>query len=606
MLSLISAQVRDTSPPASLGSASIAGTVVTDEANSRPVRRALVSLNGGTGRGGGANTLVTDDAGRFRFTALQAGRYTLTATRPGYVNGTYGATRPGRTGTPIELGTGQQLTDAKIKLARGAVITGTIFDQNNDPLPAARISLMRYVYSAQSGERTLQPRGGSASTDDRGTYRIYGIAPGEYLVRLESPFSLPGDLRQTTDQSMQAALQQFRSTPGGAAPAAAVQKPVQGPTVAYAPTFYPGSPSPASATTVKLATGEERAGVDMQLQLVPTARIEGIVVGPNGLPAPDAQLSVLGADQSDMAMSMLRTMFGMTRPGPDGSFSLAGIAPGQYTLAARTGDAGRRGGPPTPGPVLWATAEVTVDGQDVSGVRLALEPGMTLSGRVAFEGSGATPPDAAAVSVALAPVLSGSSVAMVPQRVQADGQGNFTVLNITPGRYRVSATLAAGGPGRAGQEAPSAPAGGAGASWALKSATTKGREVLDAGLVVRPNENISDVLLTFTNRVTTLSGTLQDATGRAAPDYFIILYASDQSHWTPFSRRVIQTRPATDGRFSFRNIPPGEYLLAAVTDVEPGEWMDPGFLRQLAPFSIKVSLTEGEAKTQDIKLAGGV
>ena len=143
-------------------------------------------------------------------------------------------------------------------------------------------------------------------------------------------------------------------------------------------------------------------------------------------------------------------------------------------------------------------------------------------------------------------------------------------------------------------------------SWTLKSAVANGRETLDSGLEVKPNENVADAVLTFTDRPTELSGTLQDATGRPASEYFIVLYPSDRAFWTAPSRRIAQTRPASDGRFTIRGLPPGEYLLAAVTDAEPGEWMDPSFLTRLVPASIRVSLLEGQRKTQDIRIAGGV
>src|SRR4029453_10108522 len=280
-------------------------------------------------------------------------------------------------------------------IARGAVVTGTAFDQHGDPLPSTRITLMRYVYSPQNGERRLQPSGQSGTTDDRGTYRIYGIPPGEYLVELNAPFSLPGDLRQTTEQSMQAAMQQLRGTRSSSGgPASSVSMSAdQAPTVGYAPIFYPGTTPPASATTVKLAKGEERTGVDIPFQLVPTARIEGVVVGPDGLPAPNVSLSVLGAGPSDMSISnLLSTMFGTSRSGANGSFSLTGIAPGQYTVAARTGGGGRQGGSGS-APGLWATAEVTIDGRDGTGVRLGLEPGMTVVGRLQFDGTRPPPQD---------------------------------------------------------------------------------------------------------------------------------------------------------------------------------------------------------------------
>jgi len=45
--------------------------------------------------------------------------------------------------------------------------------------------------------------------------------------------------------------------------------------------------------------------------------------------------------------------------------------------------------------------------------------------------------------------------------------------------------------------------------------------------------------------------------------------------------------------------------MAAVTDVEPGEWFDPDFLQQLRGASARVTLNEGDTKTQDLRLGGG-
>ena len=74
---------------------------------------------------------------------------------------------------------------------------------------------------------------------------------------------------------------------------------------------------------------------------------------------------------------------------------------------------------------------------------------------------------------------------------------------------------------------------------------------------------------------------MQDRGGRAATDYYILVFSSDRKHWTPGSRRVRMTRPATDGSFSVKGLPPGEYFLAALTDLETGEWNDPALLEQL-------------------------
>ena len=102
-----------------------------------------------------------------------------------------------------------------------------------------------------------------------------------------------------------------------------------------------------------------------------------------------------------------------------------------------------------------------------------------------------------------------------------------------------------------------------------------------------------------------LSGTIQDTLGKPTADYTIVLFAAEKTFWVPQSRRIQGVRPSTDGKFTVRGIPAGEYRLTAVTDVEPGEWFDPAFLEQLMSASIPVSVREGEKKVQDIKVQSG-
>ena len=106
-----------------------------------------------------------------------------------------------------------------------------------------------------------------------------------------------------------------------------------------------------------------------------------------------------------------------------------------------------------------------------------------------------------------------------------------------------------------------------------------GVDTLDFPLDIKPNESIHGALLTFTDKTQELSGTLQDALGKPTADFTIILFAADNRFWTPLSRRILATRPGTDGKFTFRNLPVGQYRLTAVTDAEQGEWFDPAFCR---------------------------
>ena len=56
--------------------------------------------------------------------------------------------------------------------------------------------------------------------------------------------------------------------------------------------------------------------------------------------------------------------------------------------------------------------------------------------------------------------------------------------------------------------------------------------------------------------------------------------------------------------FAVNGLPPGEYYLVAVTDVEPSQLADPAFLESLSTGGLRITLSEGEKKVQDLKLGG--
>ena len=106
-----------------LGTGVIAGVVAAADSG-RAVRQARVILTGGDPRI--VKSAVTDDQGRFVFEQLAGGAYSLSATRPGYLEVMHGQRRPGsgRPGTPIQLAAGQKLDRLALNIPRGGVITG--------------------------------------------------------------------------------------------------------------------------------------------------------------------------------------------------------------------------------------------------------------------------------------------------------------------------------------------------------------------------------------------------------------------------------------------------------------------------------------------------
>ena len=92
--------------------------------------------------------------------------------------------------------------------------------------------------------------------------------------------------------------------------------------------------------------------------------------------------------------------------------------------------------------------------------------------------------------------------------------------------------------------------------------------------------------------------------GRPATEYYILAFSSDRAHWMPGSRRIRMTRPGTDGAFTVKGLPPGEYFLAALLDLETGEWNDPTLLEQIVKSAVKITLREGETTTQNYRMGG--
>ena len=111
--------------------------------------------------------------------------------------------------------------------------------------------------------------------------------------------------------------------------------------------------------------------------------------------------------------------------------------------------------------------------------------------------------------------------------------------------------------------------------------------------------------MNFTDRQAQLDGKVQNASGAPVPDVFVILFAADPDGWYAQSRRIRSLRPSTDGTYSFKSLPSGDYLVAAVDDVEPGEWFDPAFLQRLLPAATKITIAEGEKKVQNVRVGGG-
>jgi len=627
------AQTRDNLATPTTGTASIFGVVMSDASPSRPVRRVTVTL----GSGGAMKVplaAITDDNGAFTFTNLPGGTYTLVGMRPAWVGTAYGTKTYGRgSGVPISLAAGQQLTGVTLKMLHGSVIAGTIRDASGRPASDVEIILMTVQH--QNGRRKVTPVLQSARVDMRGEFRIFGLAPGEYLLRAQPPPRMgSGDLRPTTPAELEWA-KMAAAAQGTGAPGVSVDVPAPPPNgrpVAFAPTYYPGTPDVAGATVVTLGANEERLGVDFSTTMVPVASLSGRVIGPDGQPPRNASAQLqLTNTSSTSVIDMLMGMAGSAgvRVGADGRLSGSGIAPGHYRLIVRgapgsvgadrpqplldmPGSAGAAGAiagmiAGAVGATFWASEDLDISGRDIEGLELRLQPGLSISGTVAFEGEDPKEPvDAARVSISISPATSEakSALEMVAGMFQstigaATKERTFTVAGITPGTYRTSF---GGGPGGGNPFlGATASAGG----WAVKSAMFNGKDIADLPIEIRPGDEIKGVVVTFTKAVTLISGNVQDAAGRPVSGFPIVVFPTDRAMWSPGSRRILSAKPASDGTYKVSGLPAGEYYLCALTDLDPNDLYDSAFLDQLVAGSFKITLSDGEKKVQDLRLGGG-
>jgi hypothetical protein len=246
---------------------------------------------------------------------------------------------------------------------------------------------------------------------------------------------------------------------------------------------------------------------------------------------------------------------------------------------------------PPPAPteaLLHADAPVSVTEGHVRGIALDLRPGVRVSGRAEFEGT-ATHPTAAewrAIYVALDPAggqmfkAAGGYEQGLGARFSDDGR--VMLPSAWPGRYVVRV------------EPP--PPG-----WTVKSVTVAGRDVADTALALE--QDVDDLVVTFTDRATRLTGTVQGPSGQADVETSVLLFPADPARWVDYGRSTRRLRliPTTAGAFSTSVPPEGEYLLIALPASHLDQWQDPAFLKRAAALADRVTLREGQPTSHALR-----
>lgn len=627
------------SPTPGTGSALILGQVV--DAAGGGVANAVVTLSGGLMQSGGfaynvtpaaipggARRTFTNSDGHFLFSNLAKGLYSIEASRPGYEVGAYGKVRPDGLAQSLELADGERNGSVKITIWKHAAITGRLVDDQSEPVVGAAVFAVKRSFATGRSQFMWAP---SATTDDRGVFRIAGLTPGEYLVCVPSsqnslPVSVVDSFAQARSNGTSAEFSRqlpssattlslgsgirmgewvvsYSNYGRGLTPPGPDES---GRPLSFQTTFYPAAINVSNAEVISLASGDERTGLDVHLRLVPTAPVIGTVTGPNG-PVPFLGMRLaqeyateLGDESSFDA--------GTTVTDAEGRFGFPVVPVGRYVLRAlkipvppsvsqpvrlSPGDTFPTPPPPPPipqEPTLWANVPITVGPDGLPDLNLRLSTGFRISGRFVFDGQSAKPPGTVVQTMyMLAQPADGHQIGYAGAlRGQTNPDGTFTSYEIPPGKYFI-------------RMAAPTPSWQAMSGWLYASSVTGGRDV--GGVAVDLRSDITDLVITMTDHPSEISGIVRDDSGRPDSKAMVLIYSANAVDWSNFGdtpRRIRSVRTSPTGTYRVPSLPPGPYFVAAVPDAQAGDWADPRVLQAISRTATRITLAENEKRTQEL------
>jgi hypothetical protein len=570
--------------------------------------------------------VIVDGDGKFAFRSLPAGQYRVTATRDGFVPAEYGQRGPNGSGVPITLAAQQHATDIRIGMTATGAIGGRIVNRYGEPVGNANVQALRYTY--QDGRRVLNTVQ-TVRTNDRGEYRLFWMAPGQYIVTAQPQEQLSldaggtifiqtargggpggplgGNLPQlgvggvTRVMVTGAAPGDFigPAGPGGAPPPppppppiAAVDNPET-----YLPVYFPGTTDVASASAIDLRAGGSMEGVNLTVVDVRPVRIRGQVLS-GGRPATGAQVSLYQRSNPNGNLTIRQATTNDT-----GAFEFRNVAPGSYEIAATVNGSGPtmmmmgtplagaagftaatpvagRGARNSGGPVQGVRVSVEVSSADIDGLSLNLENGVNVVGRLSVDGVASSDILSTLTGVRIQlqsdPVI--PTLGVSPASPEADG--SFTVAGMTAGTYRLTVA-------------------GLPRNMYVKAARFGGADVFNGGLRIEGDpRGALEIVVGATPG--SLDATVTNETQKPEPGVTVVL-VPDPSQ----VKRIDMYRNATtdaSGKVRWDSVIPGDYRIYAWEDVESGAWTDPEFMRNYDGRGTAVHIDERGRTTVTVKV----
>jgi protocatechuate 3,4-dioxygenase beta subunit len=456
---------------------------------------------------------TTDDDGNYKLSGLPAGSFTVMPLAKSYIVANGNAYK--EAGQAVNVAEGETITKIDFPLVRGGVVTGRITDAEGHPLIGEKVSIVTKDSTADPGPQMAMLGGSKNQTDDRGVYRVYGLAPGSYKVSVGQA-----------------------SSSGGAASIMGMGG------SQYVKTFYPGVQEEAKATILEIKEGTEVKSVDISVGKPGTGfSVAGRVIdAESGNPVANLYIGHSSVNESKGEMAGMN--FSGNQTDANGKFRLEGLRPGRYavyTFAA--GQAKENSSYSEP-------VQFDISDSDVTGIEIKVRRGATISGVAVIENN--TDPAVAALlqTVNLYAFVQQKGLAAPSFGQSAIGpDGSFQMAGLAPGKARLGI-----------QGFPSPPKG-----------LTLVRTELDGldqpeGIEVAAGAQITGVRLLFAYGTGTIRGEVKIEGGSLPEGMRLhVLVRSAAADSRKFNRGA-----ELDGRLHFvvENIPPGSYDLVVLGEVE--------------------------------------
>ncbi len=239
-------QTANAAATVSGGGYRIAGTVV-GKVDGRPLARARITVRD-TKDSKQFQSVVTSEDGKYEFSGLPAGKYSLSGARRGFISASYD--QHDQYSTAVVTGTGLATESLVLRLAPNAVIAGRVMDEINEPVRNAEVTL--YYDDHSSGVDQIYNTA-SSQTNDLGEYEFILFRPGTYFLSVSAtPWYA---VHPHSGPTKSAPPQIDRSLD-----------------VAYPLTYYPDVTEADDATPIPIRGGE-RLQADLHLNPVPSLHL---------------------------------------------------------------------------------------------------------------------------------------------------------------------------------------------------------------------------------------------------------------------------------------------------------------------------------------------